>query len=375
MSFFAFLIFVALMFGIFSQFGRRLAASDATMWWLVFMFLGVAILSPDKLAPVARLLGIELVSNLVLGGMVVILLGQVIIQSASTTDIDRKLRRAVSVRSAEKWPGGLPSSRPQIPGVAINPLPRLLVVLPCYNEEKNIPMMVNRLQTWLKEMPLEAEFCFVNDGSVDDSAKLLHELCPRNYVSHVVNVGVAGALMTGFRIALDHRFDYVVQCDSDGQHPVGTIGPLVELARREAVDLVVGSRFGGVDIGSAYKSSLGQSLESTSLVRWIGGRVISSALRLFGPPASISDPTSGFRVYSRQAIASLIKQMPDEYPEPETIALVSLAGLKVKEARVTMSPRVAGTSSISSLKAVRFMIKVTSALVGLRLRTLLRLPS
>jgi len=64
--------------------------------------------------------------------------------------------------------------------------------------------------------------------------------------------------------------------------------------------------------------------------------------------------------------------MPDEYPEPEAIALVARSRLRIEETHVAMLPRTLGTSSISGLKNARFMTKVTTALLGLRLRTLFR---
>ena len=128
-------------------------------------------------------------------------------------------------------------------------------------------------------------------------------------------------------------------------------------------DLTIGSRFAQVDTReiSAYR-------ESTTLARRIGSQLISLALNAFGRGVTVHDPTSGFRVYSDEAIRFLIPYMPDDYPEPESIALLKVRGLKVQEFAINMQQRQGGVSSISGLKSLEFMIKVFTSLISLRLR-------
>ena len=108
---------------------------------------------------------------------------------------------------------------------------------------------------------------------------------------------------------------------------------------------------------------------ATSASRRFGALVILTVLRLFGTGAAVSDPTSGFRVFSRRLSDHALSFMPDEYPEPEMLALAVLHGGVVAETGVTMVPRTVGRSSIGGLGVIRYMVKVITALLGLRLRS------
>jgi hypothetical protein len=348
-------VLVAFFVLVFSQFGARLAARHSISWYLVSAFIFVASVRPQWLRPLADLMGIELISNLVLAVLTMFLFVQMLEQYSESTRSQRQMVRLVASLASQNFPA---------PASARRERPRVLVVLPCYNEAENLPHLVPQL-TALKRSTseLELDFCIINDGSIDVTPALLRELAPANHVSHHTNIGVAGVLRTGFEIARRIGADYAVQCDSDGQHPITRIPDLVRIARERGVDMLIGSRFA--------PGGEGDGLESTTKLRRLGGIMVSTTLRLFRG-ARVEDPTSGFRVYSRRAMNTLLRLMPDEYPEPESIALVALARLRIEETHVTMMPRTLGTSSISGLKSARFMTKVTSALLGLRLRTLFR---
>jgi hypothetical protein len=341
---------------VFSQFGARLAARHSVSWYLVSAFIFVASVRPQWLRPLADLLGIELISNLVLAVLTMFLFVQMLEQYSETARSQRQVVRLVASLAAQGFPAPAEARKSE--------RLRVLVVLPCYNEAENIPLMVPKLLALKRSTSeLELDFCFVNDGSLDASPYLLEDLAPNNHVSHHTNIGVAGVLRTGFEIARRIGADYAVQCDSDGQHPIERIPHLVRTAQERQVDMLIGSRFA--------PGGEGDALASTTWMRRLGGIVVSTTLRLFRG-ARVADPTSGFRVYSRRAMNTLLRQMPDEYPEPESIALVALSRLRIEETHVAMLPRTLGTSSISGLKSARFMTKVTTALLGLRLRTLFR---
>jgi hypothetical protein len=356
-------LFIAVLIGffilVFSQFGARLAARHAVTWYLVSAFILVSAVRPQWLRPLADLLGINLVSNLVLAVLTMFLFMQMLEQYAETARSQRQMVRLVASLASLGFPSRPPPSRE---GSRL----RVLVVLPCYNEAGSLPRLVPQLYALQASTPdMEVDFCIVNDGSLDETPALLQELVPMNHVSHQANIGVAGVLRTGFEIARRIGADYAVQCDSDGQHPVERIPHLIRIARARQVDMLIGSRFAPGGEGTE------DALASTTRLRRLGGLVVSTTLRLFRG-ARVVDSTSGFRVYSRRAMGTLLRRMPDEYPEPESIALVALARLRIEETHVEMLPRTTGTSSISGLKSARFMIKVTSALLGLRLRTLFR---
>ncbi|RYE89312.1 MAG: glycosyltransferase family 2 protein, partial [Myxococcales bacterium] len=267
---------------IISLFGRTLPATRAPLWWVFLLFLLVSTISPASLHPLARAFGIELVSNMVFALGLLFLLLQLVAESSAHFVLGQQHRRLVCALASRGFPA-------PAPGV------RVLVLLPCFNEQDSIPTMLPRLQRLCLEHP-GITFCFVNDSSTDQSERVLRQQAPQNFVSHSVNQGVSGGLLTGFLIAQEHDLDYLVQCDSDGQHPVELIPALLAEARRQQADLLVGSRFAPRADGAPAD---GDDLESTTIWRRLGGVVLLVTLRLLFPGVRVTDPTSGFRVYSR----------------------------------------------------------------------------
>jgi hypothetical protein len=348
------LVAVVVMTWMLAQFGGRLAARSATTWWLFASFFAFSVVAPHLLRPLANLLGIESVSNLVLACMVVFLLIQTIEQVAQNTDETRRLRRLVCRLAANSFNGSHAGS-----GDAS--CTSVLVILPCFNEEACLPDTLGAMEA-VQADNLHIRWCVVDDGSIDDSSQILLRLAPHNHISHLANTGVAGVLLTGFLIGQDLDVDYVVQCDSDGQHPFKAIPELVQEAARTGADLTIGSRYA--------KGLLNDS--SSTWPRRLGNQLIAITLKIFQPGLPVRDPTSGFRVYSRKAVRQLLRFMPDDYPEPESIALLANSDAVIVEYPVQMLPRQAGESSIAPLGAVQYMIKVISAMLGLRLRTLIQ---
>ena len=218
-----------------AQFGGRLAARNATVWWLFACFFAFATVAPHLLRPIANLLSIESVSNLVLAAMVVFLLYQTIELVAQHTDESRRLRRLVCRSAAKSF---LERQRADASNAAI----RVLVVLPCYNEEGCLPNTLAAMRA-VRTDDMDIDWCVVDDGSHDDSQRILQREAPDNHISHLANTGVAGVLLTGFHIGRGLDVDYIVQCDADGQHPFDSIPTLVREAQRQKVDLLIGSRF------------------------------------------------------------------------------------------------------------------------------------
>jgi hypothetical protein len=332
-----------------TRFGRAISPSRALPVWLVLFALAIAVVWPSALLPVAELFGIQLVSNMVFATMILFLLVEFLASAKEQTRSQRQLRKLVARLAAKEFH---PPPRSTVT--------RTLVVVPAYNESGNIAAVVQQLEQLRATMGESLDVLVVDDGSEDDTAGVARKAARGGVfvVSHTVNCGVGGVLITGFTAALDNDYDYVVQCDADGQHPVERIPALVERAVLGKLDVVVGSRFfeqGGTD-------------ESTTGLRRVGGWLIALALATFGSRARVTDPTSGFRVYSRTAAALLASRMPDEYPEPEAIALCAIHRLSLGEMQVSMSPRLAGASSISGWKSAMFMVKVMTALLSFRVR-------
>ncbi len=350
-----FAIYLILVVVILRQFASRLSPSRSLGWWATFVLLGIAVVDANLFGPLASLLGFQLISNFLFAAMIFLALFEVLSVTSLAVRTVRQQRFLVARLASNDFCQG--------PGGAARDA-KVLIVVPCYNEKASLPATIARLRDLMALMGGEALVCFVDDGSVDGTWEVLQagkteRLVP---VRHAVNIGVSGVLLTAFMVQRELGFDFVIQCDADGQHPVEDIPGLLAKARQEKTDLLLGSRFGRTAGGEAKQKD-----RSSTVVRRGGGLVIKGLLGMFGPKAMVDDPTSGFRVFSRRLGALLLLQMPDEYPEPETIAIAARQGWHIAETPVVMFERVAGRSSISRLGALRYMYKVMTALVALRL--------
>lgn len=344
---------ILLIIYIFSQFGGRLSARKSLHWWVALLFLLFVAIWPSAPLSFARLLGFQLVSNFVFSAMIVFFIFQILNESAFSTAQARRLRDVVSSLAAGEY-------LDRRPDASSEGRRRVLVVFPCFNEQDGIADLARRIEAIRDQPGYSLDFCVVNDGSADDTHRQLRSHLAKDYASHPTNLGVSATLLTAFKILERSSHEYVVQCDADGQHPVEQIPGLIEEAERRATDLLIGSRF---------KDNPAFRHDSTTGLRRLGSRLVTSVLGIFGRGVRISDPTSGFRVYSRRAALYLMRVMPDEYPEPESIALLLLVRARIEEMPVDMLPRATGVSSLSGIKGPKYMVKVFTALLGLRLRS------
>lgn len=353
------LIVISITVVIYSQIGGRLSARQSLVWFLATIFLFFSALDPTIYNPLSHLFGFQLLSNFILSSLILFLFLQALSQQAETTRNSSKLREMVASIASLGLCEKLYKSFGRQEAI------KALVLVPCYNEEAIIEQTIDRLKQVCESSThpnLSISFCIIDDGSQDSTAIKLLKHCPGNFVSHSCNIGVSGVLLTGFKAASSLEIDYVVQCDADGQHPVEEILSMIEESAKNQVDLLIGSRY-----SNSYDRK--RSIESTNRLRWSGSQTIVMMLRMFGKRADIKDPTSGFRVYSKRAYQELIRHMPEEYPEPESIAILTLRNFLLQERNVKMLPRVTGQSSLTGLKSIRYMVKVLSALIGLRLRS------
>ena len=223
---------------------------------------------------------------------------------------------------------------------------RVLAIIPAYNEERSLPGVVSAIR---RACP--ADVCVVDDGSTDGTAALARRL-DVILLSNPLNLGIGGAVQVGYLWAREHGYDAAVQVDGDGQHDPSFLPSLLEPLEARRADLVVGSRFLARD-GEGFRSTW---------VRRAGIRYLSWAL-VARCGARVTDPTSGFRAASRSAIELFARSYPSDYPEPESIAIAARRGLRVAEIPVTMRERLHGESSITPLKTLYYLVKVTLALV------------
>ncbi len=218
---------------------------------------------------------------------------------------------------------------------------RLLALVPAYNEEGNIEKLVDGIRA---ELP-GADILVVNDCSTDGTERILSSTGGIRYLDMPFNMGIGGAVLSGFTYFLENGYDTLVRLDGDGQHPPSEAVKLVAAVRQGGVDAVVGSRYLVRD--AAYSSR----------TRMMGIKLLDhlSAVIL---GKRFTDNTSGFRAYRRRAVEYLVKDYPSDYPEPEEIYLLTREGFTVVEVPVNMRSREAGVSSIGTLNTLYYLVKV-----------------
>ncbi len=229
--------------------------------------------------------------------------------------------------------------------------PKVLLIIPAYNEEKNILTVYKNICDYNKKAKIKLDVVFINDGSIDATEKILCEN-NINHIKLIQNLGIGGAVQTGYKYALYNDYDIAIQFDGDGQHNVNYVEALIKPILEENVDMTIGSRF--IDSSSSeFKSSF---------LRRVGIKLISSCIH-FKTRVRIYDTTSGFRASNKNAIAMFAIHYPLEYPEPISSVDVILSGMKVKEVPVSMNERLAGKSSINSWKNVYYMVNVVLSIL------------
>lgn len=221
---------------------------------------------------------------------------------------------------------------------------RKLVIIPAYNESGSIQRTIKDIQ----ENAPEFDYIVVNDCSTDGMKQLLEERGDR-FLDLAVNLGIGGAVQTGYRYAAMHGYDAAVQFDGDGQHSAVYLGKMAELIEAGTADMVIGSRF-----------IENEGFQSSGLRR-IGIRYFTALIRLL-TGQTITDPTSGMRMVNRPLIERFSEDYPKDYPEPESVVSILTEQYSVEEVPVRMNEREEGTSSISLWKSVYYMIKVSIAI-------------
>jgi len=229
---------------------------------------------------------------------------------------------------------------------------RRIAVVPALNEEGNIGRVLDELRAFDGDL----EVVVVSDGSVDRTAEVA-----RLHGAHVVqlpfNLGIGGAVQTGFRYAFEHGYDLAVRCDGDGQHDPSELPKVLAPVLAGEADIVVGSRFAG---SGGYRSST---------TRRVGIRLLAFVVSAIARQR-VTDTTSGFQALNRKALGLFASDYPHDYPEVEGIVMTVKHRLRLKEVPVQMREREHGTSSITALRSIYYMTKVLLALfVGLFRRT------
>ena len=229
----------------------------------------------------------------------------------------------------------------------------LCLIIPCFNEEMNILGVINEVHAAVPE----ACVLVINDCSSDSTSEMARKSRFAKVIDLPCNLGVGGAVQTGFMFARRMNFSYAIKIDGDGQHDPAEVVSLMQKLDDEKADVVIGSRF--LEETDGFKSSLMRrvGIRFFEILCWV----------LVG--TKITDATSGFRAYNRKAIEFMADHYPSfDYPEPEEIILARKNGLRVVEVSVKMRPRKYGVSSISSAISIYYMLKVSLAMLFTFLR-------
>ncbi|OIP01373.1 MAG: hypothetical protein AUJ98_04750 [Bacteroidetes bacterium CG2_30_33_31] len=224
---------------------------------------------------------------------------------------------------------------------------KLAVIIPAFNEEKNLEKLIDEIHS-ISIQDIQIQPIIVNDCSTDSTAIIAQNLdCI--LINMPVNVGIGGAVQTGMIYAYNSGFQYAIQVDGDGQHPPKEIYKLLEKMKISEANVVIGSRF----IQS-------QGFQSSGLRR-LGINYLKLIIKIF-TGLTITDSTSGFRLYDRASLEKICEYYPDEYPEPEAIIYFHKMKLNIVETAVIMKSREAGKSSITLLNTIYYFWKVSLAI-------------
>ena len=225
-----------------------------------------------------------------------------------------------------------------------------LIIIPAYNEQESIKKTVEDI---IKNAP-EFDYIVINDCSTDRTKEIC-ETEKFNVVHLPVNLGIGGAVQTGYLYAARNGYDIAVQVDGDGQHDPKFLSKMAEFIEAEHADMVIGSRF------------INKEGFQSSGARRVGIKYFTMLIKL-PTGAKITDPTSGLRMVNREIIEFFAEEYPKDYPEPESVVAILRRKKKVLELPVIMRERSGGVSSISMKKSVYYMIKVSLAILIERIR-------
>lgn len=228
---------------------------------------------------------------------------------------------------------------------------KVLLIIPAYNEEENILNTCKKIQKYNEKSEQKLDYIVINDGSKDNTLKILEEN-KLNHINLIHNLGIGGAVQTGYKYAFKKGYDIAIQFDGDGQHDINYVKNICEPIINGQADMIIGTR---------YLDKNSSEFQSTFMRRF-GSNIISFFIKLC-TKKKITDPTSGFRAVNKKVIAEFSKEYPTEYPEPESTVCMLCKGYEVKEIPVSMNERQGGTSSINFWKSADYMIKVTIAII------------
>ena len=228
---------------------------------------------------------------------------------------------------------------------------KVILIIPAYNEEANILKVYNTIKEYNEKNENKLDYIVINDASTDSTLEILKEN-NINHIDLIQNLGIGGAVQTGYKYAYQNDYDIAIQFDGDGQHDINYVEKICEPIINKEVDMCIGTR---------YLDKSSSEFQSTFMRRF-GKNIISVLIKLFCK-RQITDPTSGFRAVNKEVIKIFAKNYPIEYPEPESTMELLINNYNIVEVPVSMNERQGGKSSINVWKSADYMIKVSLALI------------
>jgi glycosyltransferase involved in cell wall biosynthesis len=233
---------------------------------------------------------------------------------------------------------------------------RTVAVVPAFNEAGAVGRVVDEIRDAYPGI----DVVVVDDASTDDTADVA-AAHGATVLRLPFNVGIGGAVQTGFRYALEEGYERAVRLDGDGQHDASEIPRLLGPLERLEADLVIGSRF--VDGGGTYRPPF---------ARRLGIRIFARLVSVLGGQR-VTDTTSGFIALDRAGIELFAREYPHDYPEVEATLVALRSGLRLAQVQVEMRERETGSSSITFVRSLYYIVKVLLALLVASLRRYPRL--
>lgn len=230
---------------------------------------------------------------------------------------------------------------------------RVIVIIPAYNEAHSLPRLLEEFRQYRDRY----DIVVVDDASTDQTAQVAQSYgVPLLRLS--ANLGIGGAVQTGFKYAVRNRYDIAVQVDGDGQHDPAWIASLLEAMAAGDVDCVIGSRYIRKNPDRDYK---------TPIVRRIG-MIFSTMILFMATGKTVTDTTSGFRALNYRSVEFFAREYPVDHPEAETLLMLHQSKFKFKEIPVKMRGRKFGQSLFTVIKAIQYPIRVLVGFLGILLR-------
>jgi len=348
-QFFSILFSLFIFFFIFWLVKQRKFKEEYSILWfatsLVFLYMSLDRYAVDRIGDLFGIAYKPTIILLIIAGFMTLVLIHITVVITRLSDQNKELSQELALANLKRQISDGPLELSQKNS-------DILVIVPAFNEEKNIVSVIEDL----KHLDLKPDILVVNDGSMDATSNLAKKTNKALVIDLPNNLGIGGAVQTGFKFASRNNYRFAVQFDGDGQHLASELTNILKEVGKNNVNMVIGSRF--MQKHEGFRSTF---------MRRIGIRIFQ-VLNSILIGQKITDNTSGFRGYDEKAIHFLARNYPVDYPEPEAVILLGKNGFRITEEFVKMRPRQEGGSSISGMKSAYYMVKVILAIIMTALR-------